>query len=40
MDDSVERVSVDGSEDQEQLIPKSREELRKARMQWLNKMSK
>jgi len=40
MDDSLEPVSVDGSEDQEQLIPKSREELRKARMQWLNKMSK
>ena len=37
---SVESVSGDGPEDEEPLVPKSREDLRKARMQWLNKMSK
>ena len=38
--DSLESVSGDGPEDEEPLVPKSREDLRKARMQWLNKMSK
>lgn len=38
--DSLEPVSGDGPEDEEPLVPKSREDLRKARMQWLNKMSK
>jgi hypothetical protein len=38
--ESLEPVSGDGPEDEEPLVPKSREDLRKARMQWLNKMSK